>query len=108
MCLHVSKMSNIEHRLVIKFFTRKGLNAIETLLFRHPASNSWRLNMKVQCLPNFHCELNAIESVWCYKKQLIRKNTDRMLKLMSESGEIFKQREIHLRLFRCFCRTLYT
>ena len=28
MCLHFSKMSNIEHRVVIKFFTRKGLNAI--------------------------------------------------------------------------------
>ena len=29
MCLHFSKISNIEHRPVIKFFTRKGLNAIE-------------------------------------------------------------------------------
>ena len=29
MCLHLSKMSNIEHRAVIKFFTRKRLNAIE-------------------------------------------------------------------------------
>ena len=29
MYLHFSKMSNIEHRAVIKFFTRKGLNAIE-------------------------------------------------------------------------------
>ena len=29
MCLHFLKMSNIEHRTVIKFFTRKGLNAIK-------------------------------------------------------------------------------
>ena len=29
MCLHFSKMSNIEHRAVIKFFTRKGLNTTE-------------------------------------------------------------------------------
>ena len=29
MCLHFSKMSNIEHRAVSKFFTRKGLNAME-------------------------------------------------------------------------------
>ena len=29
MCLHFSKMLTIEHRAVIKFFTRKGLNAIE-------------------------------------------------------------------------------
>ena len=29
MCLHFSKMLNIEHRVVIKFFTRKGLNAFE-------------------------------------------------------------------------------
>ena len=29
MCLHFSKMSNIEHKAVINFFTRKGLNAIE-------------------------------------------------------------------------------
>ena len=29
MCLHFSKTPNIEHRAVIKFFIRKGLNAIE-------------------------------------------------------------------------------
>ena len=29
MCLHFSKMLNIEHRVVIKFFTRKGLNTTE-------------------------------------------------------------------------------
>ena len=29
MCLHFSKMSNIEHQAVIKFFTRKGLNTTE-------------------------------------------------------------------------------
>ena len=29
MCLPFSKMSNIEHQAVIKFFIRKGLNAIE-------------------------------------------------------------------------------
>ena len=29
MCLHFSKISNTGHRAVIKFFTRKGLNAIE-------------------------------------------------------------------------------
>ena len=29
MCLRFSKMSNIEHRAVIKFFITKGLNAIE-------------------------------------------------------------------------------
>ena len=29
MCLHFSKMLNIEHRAIIKFFTREGLNTIE-------------------------------------------------------------------------------
>ena len=29
MCLHFSKMLNIDHRPVIKFFTRKGLNTTE-------------------------------------------------------------------------------
>ena len=29
MCVHFSKMSNIEHRAVMMFFTRKRLNAIE-------------------------------------------------------------------------------
>ena len=29
MCLHFSKMLNIEHRTVIKLFTRKGLNTTE-------------------------------------------------------------------------------
>ena len=28
-CLHFSKVLNIEHRVVIKFFTRKGLNTTE-------------------------------------------------------------------------------
>jgi transposase len=27
MSVHISNMSNIEHRAMIKFFTRKGLNA---------------------------------------------------------------------------------
>ena len=31
MCRHFSKMSNIEHRAVIKFFTRKGLNTTEII-----------------------------------------------------------------------------
>ena len=30
-CLHFSKISNIEHRAVIKFFTRKGLNTTEII-----------------------------------------------------------------------------
>ena len=30
-----------------------------------------------------------------------------MLKLISESREVFKQRQIHLKLFRRFWRTLY-
>ena len=29
MCLYFSKMSNVEHQPVIRFFTRKGLNAFE-------------------------------------------------------------------------------
>ena len=29
MCLYFRKMLNIEHQAIIKFFTRKGLNAIE-------------------------------------------------------------------------------
>ena len=29
MCLHFSKILNIEHRVVIKFFTQKGLNTTE-------------------------------------------------------------------------------
>ncbi len=29
MSVHISNMSNIEHRAVMKFFTRKGLNATE-------------------------------------------------------------------------------
>ena len=29
MCLHFSKMLNVEHRAIIKFFTRKGLNTTE-------------------------------------------------------------------------------
>ena len=67
MCLHFSKMSNIEHRAVIKFFTQKGLNATEiskelimftrTLLHRTALSPSGWLSSTIQtwlrrCIPN--------------------------------------------------------
>ena len=44
--------------------------------------------------PKFHCELNPIESLWCFLKQYIRKRTDRtyevMIELLEEAKEKFK------------------
>jgi hypothetical protein len=60
--------------------------------------------------PKFHSELNAIEGLWCSQKQFIRARTDQtygtMLRLMSESRLNFAEKQIHLKLFRRFWRSL--
>jgi len=56
--------------------------------------------------PKYHCELNPIESFWCFLKQYIQKRTDRtyedMIKLLEESKEKFNISNLNAKLWRRF------
>ncbi len=64
----------------------------------------------IKWCPKFHCELNVIEGLWCSQKQFVRRRTDQtyktMLKLIIDSREYFKERDIFLKLMRRFWRCL--
>ena len=66
--------------------------------------------MKIIFCPKYHCELNAIEGLWCNQKAYIRSRTDqtfdRMIQLISESREHFVKKRIALKLFRRFWRSV--
>ena len=67
-------------------------------------------NVKIKFCPKFHCEMNAIEGLWCHQKQFIRKRTDQthptLIKLISESRVNFEDKKIAMKLFRRFWRVL--
>jgi hypothetical protein len=67
-----------------------------------------KYNVKIIYCPKYHCELNAIEGLWCNQKAFVRSRTDqsfeKMIKLISDSRIHFVEREIALKLFRRFWR----
>ena len=69
-----------------------------------------KYQMKIIFCPKFHCELNAIEGLWCDMKRYIRAKTDQtfptMLRLIPQSRENFEQRYIQMKLFRRFWRCI--
>ena len=69
-----------------------------------------KYNVKIIYCPKYHCELNAIEGLWCNQKAYVRSRTDQsfetMIKLISESRKHFVEREIALKLFRRFWRSI--
>ena len=69
-----------------------------------------KYNVKIIYCPKYHCELNAIEGLWCNQKAYVRSRTDQsfetMIKLISESRIHFVEREIALKLFRRFWRAI--
>lgn len=69
-----------------------------------------KYGVTIKWCPKFHCELNVIEGLWCSQKMFVRRKTDQtyntMLKLIVESREHFKEREIYLKLLRRFWRCL--
>ena len=71
---------------------------------------AWNYQIKIIFVPKFHCELNAIERLWCDMKQYVKKMSDqifsKMLRLIPESRENFKKRQIQMKLFRRFWRSL--
>ena len=104
--------------LNIPLTTHMTLSEIRALMSTHPAfQNVSRLEtlarkyqIKVIFVPKFHCELNAIEGLWCDMKHFVRKMSDQtfptMLRLIPESRENFKKRQIQMKLFRRFWRSL--
>jgi hypothetical protein len=69
-----------------------------------------KYGVQVLFLPKFHCELNPIESVWCFMRNFVRKKTDQryetMLKLIYEAKEVFKQTNINVKLWRRFWQAI--
>ena len=69
-----------------------------------------KYGIKIVFCPKFHCELNCIEGLWCNQKQFVRRKTDQtystMLKLIVQSRDHFREKEIYLKLLRRFWRCL--
>ena len=69
-----------------------------------------KYNVKIIYCPKYHCELNAIEGLWCNQKEFVRLCTDqsfeKMIKLITESRKHFAERNIALKLFRRFWRSI--
>ena len=94
------------------------LSELRTILSKHPAFQNvtkleklaHKYNVKVIFVPKFHCELNPIEGLWCHMKQFVRKKTDQtfstMMRLIPEFRENFVSKEVQLKLFRRFWRSL--
>lgn len=69
-----------------------------------------KYNVKIVYCPKYHCELNAIEGLWCNQKAFVRSRSDqtfeKMIKLIADSRTHFAERQIALKLFRRFWRSI--
>ena len=96
------------------------LSELRKILAKHAAfQNASKLeklaqtyNVKVIFVPKFHCELNAIEGLWSYMKQYVRKMTDQsfptMMRLIPQSRKHFAEKTNTIKtlskvlaIFRC-------
>ena len=66
--------------------------------------------MKILYCPKYHCELNAIEGLWCNQKPFVRSRTDpsfdKMIRLIADSRTHFVKPNIALTLFQRFWRSI--
>lgn len=69
-----------------------------------------KYSVKIIYCPKYHCELNAIEGLWCNQKTFVRSRTDqtfeRMIKLIADSRIHFAEKNIALKRFRRFWRSI--
>ena len=117
-CGKTKGLLELAKELKVPFLPTIKLAELRTLLAQHPAFQNVskleilgrKYNVKVIFCPKFHCELNAIEGLWCHMKQYVRRKSDQtfptMLRLIPESRENFKEREIQMKLFRRFWRSI--
>ncbi|CAM2708841.1 unnamed protein product [Rotaria socialis] len=94
------------------------LNDFKLLLSQHAAFKSVSkleklaagYNIKIIFTPKYQCETNPIEGYWCHSKQYIRKHTDqsfqKLTTLMPETKENIIQKQVYLKRFRRFWRTI--
>ena len=65
-----------------------------------------KYNVKIIYCPKYHCELDAIESLWCNQKAFVRslsdQSTEKVIKLIADSCMHCVERNIALKLFRRF------
>ena len=74
----------LTNNLQVPIYSSIKLSELRVLLLKHLAFQNvskleklaHKYNVKVLSVPKFHCELNAIEGLWCYMKQLVREKTD--------------------------------
>ena len=63
-------------------------------------------NINIIYCPKFHCELNAIEGLWCNMKRYVRQRTDQqyntMLSLIEQSRDHFVEIQLYKKLFHRF------
>ena len=59
-----------------------------------------KYNIKVIFAPKFHCELNAIEGLWCYMKQYVHKNSDQTYRVFVKHANTTKVKVAQLYLYR--------
>jgi transposase len=97
---------------------RIKLDELRNLLARHSAfRNVSRLeklaskyHVRIIFGPKYHCELNPIEELWCAMQRHVRQRNDQtfstMLALIPKSREDFQEKNLQLKLFRRFWRTL--
>ena len=95
-----------------------SLPKLREIISKHPAFDERsnleilgdKYDVKVMFLPKFHCELNPIESVWCFMKNFVRKRTDQryetMLILIEEARDQFKKSDVNAKLWRRFWQAI--
>lgn len=91
---------------------------LRDIISQHPAFDE-RSNLDILAekygvcvifLPKFHCELNPIESVWCFIKNYVRKYTDQtfecMKRLIEEAKVKFGESDLNGKLWRRFWQAI--
>ncbi|CAF1395762.1 unnamed protein product [Didymodactylos carnosus] len=70
-----------------------------------------RYNVHILFLPKYHCEMSAIEGLWCSMKAYVRKHSEqsfgKMIELIDESRRYFEEKKLDRKLQRRFWKTLH-
>ena len=70
-----------------------------------------KYGVELKYLPKFHCEMNPIESYWCFLKQFVRKRNDqtfdKCLILIEQAKQEFSKTNINAKLWRRFWQAIH-